>query len=63
MITNIDAGIAVRGSPSQAKFSNPLKPSLVRMALRRPADGSYTWAQMRPMTMAGTVNGKNDTTR
>ena len=55
MITNMDAGIAVRGSPSQAKFSNPLRPILVRVALSRPAEGSYTCAQMMPMTMAGTV--------
>jgi hypothetical protein len=26
-------------------------------------EGSYTCAQMRLMTMAGTVYGKNDTTR
>ena len=63
MITNMDTGIAVRASPSQAKFSNPLRPILVRKALRMPAEGSYTCAQMRPMTMAGTVYGKNDTTR
>ena len=54
MITNMDAGIAVRGSPSHAKSSNPLRPTLVREALRSPP-GSHTCAQMRPMTMAGTV--------
>jgi hypothetical protein len=36
MITNMDAGIAVRISPSPAKFSNPLRPTLVRELGRGP---------------------------
>ena len=42
-----------RSSPSQAKDSNWSSPSAVSMPFSRPVLGSYTCAQMSPITMAG----------
>ena len=54
-MTKIEAPMAVRSSPSQAKDLKKSNPRPVRIPLSRPLDGSYICAQRMPMTMAGTV--------